>query len=164
MKDVTPGEKIRWQECITTELTGKRNPDWLQPGDILVAARGNRNYAVRVDEELVDLGLRAVAAPHFYIVRTTRANLLPEFLTWLLNQRPCQRYFEQSAEGTLTKSIRRQVLEETPIALPSLEKQRAIIGIANTLRREQLAAQQLIQNGEQLMNAVAKDLFNKEVI
>lgn len=54
-------------------------------------------------------------------------------MVWLLNQAPAQRYFEQNAEGTLTKSICRSVLEDAPVVVPPLLKQRAIIEMANTL-------------------------------
>ena len=85
-------------------------------------------------------------------------------MVWLLNQAPAQRHFEQNAEGTLTKSIRRSVLEEAPVVIPPLAKQRAIIAVANTLREEQRLIQQLISNGEHIMSAIARDLFdNKEV-
>lgn len=70
---------------------------------------------------------------------------------WLLNQAPAQRYFEQNAEGTLTKSIRRSVLEDAPVVVPPLAKQRAIIAMANTLGEEQRLIQRLVNNGERMM-------------
>ncbi|ENM3939028.1 restriction endonuclease subunit S [Vibrio cholerae] len=165
MKDVSLTEGIRWPDCLETELTGKREPDYLTTGDILVAARGSHNYAVQVDQALATIGKQAVAAPHFFVISLKKKDILPEFLVWLLNQTPTQRYFEQNAEGTLTKSIRRSVLEEAPVVVPPLAKQRAIISMAATLRDEHKLIQKLVSNGERMMNAIAKDLFeNKEVI
>lgn len=165
MKDVSLTEGIRWSDCIQTELTGKREPDYLTAVDILVAARGSHNYAIQVDQALTDSGKQAVAAPHFFVVSLKKKDILPEFMVWLLNQAPAQRYFEQNAEGTLTKSIRRSVLEDTPVLVPPLAKQRAIIAMANTLREEQRLIQQLLHNGERMMSAIARDLFNnKEVM
>ena len=66
MKDVSLTEGICWSDCIQTELTGKREPDYLTTGDILVAARGSHNYAVQVDQALATTGKQAVAAPHFF--------------------------------------------------------------------------------------------------
>lgn len=167
MKDISLTEGIRWSDCLETELTGKREPNYLAPGDILVAARGSHNYAVQVDQALSLAGKQAVAAPHFFLVRLKRDSLnkkdiLPEFMVWLLNQAPAQRYFEQNAEGTLTKSIRRGVLEDAPVVVPSLEKQRAIIAMVDTLREEQKLIQKLVSNGERMMNAIAKDLFKSK--
>ncbi|EJI87062.1 hypothetical protein AEST_01030 [Alishewanella aestuarii B11] len=165
MKDVSLTEGIRWSDCLETELTGKREPDYLTTGDILVAARGSHNYAVQVDQALATIGKQAVAAPHFFVISLKKKDILPEFLVWLLNQTPTQRYFEQNAEGTLTKSIRRSVLEDVPVVVPPLAKQRAIISMAATLRDEHKLIQKLVSNGERMMSAIAKDLFeNKEVI
>ena len=164
MKDVSLTEGIRWSDCLEAELTGKRDPDYLTTGDILVAARGSHNYAVQVDQLLASTGKQAVAAPHFFVVSLKKKDILPEFLAWLLNQEPVQRYFEQNAEGSLTKSIRRSVLEDAPVVVPPLAKQQAIIALANTLHDERRLIQKLISNGEHMMSAVAKDLFdNKEV-
>ena len=164
MKDVSLTEGIRWSNCLETELTGKREPDYLATGDILVAARGSHNYAVQVDQALTSTGKQAVASPHFFLVRLKREslkkkNILPEFMMWLLNQTPAQRYFEQNAEGTLTKSIRRSVLEDAPVVVPPLAKQRAIIAMANTLGEEQKLIQRLVNNGERMMGVVANDLY-----
>lgn len=158
MKDVSLTEGIRWIDCLETELTGKRVPEYLALGDILVAARGSHNYATQVDQALAATGKQAVAAPHFFVVSLKQNDIMPEFMVWLLNQAPIQRYFEQNAEGTLTKSIRRSVLEETPVVIPPLAKQRAIIAMANTMRDEQRLIQKLINNGERLMSAIANDL------
>lgn len=158
MKDVLLGKGINWTGCTNTILTGKRKPEYLQLGDILVAARGNHNYAVQIDENFEKENIKAVAAPHFFVVRLTSKALLPEFLVWLLNQNLCQRYFDQNAEGTLTKSIRRSVLESAPVVLPSLEKQKSIIAMAKTFWDEQKLMMQLIKNGEQTMSIIARDL------
>jgi len=163
MKDVSPSEGIHWSGCLETTLTGKREPDYLTTGDVLVAARGSHNYAVQVDQALNSTGKQSVAAPHFFVVRLKEESLkeqkvLPEFIVWLLNQAPVQRYFEQNAEGTMTKSIRRSVLENAPVVVPPLAKQRAIIALAKIFRDEQRLMQQLINNGERMMSTIVSDL------
>lgn len=160
MKDVSISEGIAWSQCLITDLPNKRDPGWLQAGDILVAARGSHNYAVQVDDGLSATGLQAVAAPQFFVIRVTHPGVLPGYLVWLLNQVPCQRYFEQNAEGTLTKSIRRSVVEAASITVPSVARQHAIIAIANVLNQEQRLYRQLLHNGELMMTAIAKDLYD----
>jgi hypothetical protein len=163
MKDISLNKGIQWQNCVTTVLTGKREPAWLQAGDILLAARGNHHYAIQVDDNMA--GFQVVAAPHFFVISLKCENVLPSYLVWLLNQSPCQRYFEQNAEGSITKSIRRNILEETPIVVPPLAKQQMIIKLIDILKQEQRIVEQLLQNGERLMSGIASDLFNdgKEV-
>ena len=159
MKDASINTGIKWDECLKTELTGKKIPEWLNPTDILVAARGNHYYAVQVGER--GSNVQAIAAPHFFVVRINRFDVLPEYLTWLLNQSPCQKYLEQNAEGSMSKSIRRSVLEETPIAIPPLVKQKAIVEMVRALNREQKIIEQLLRNGEQMMSLIANDLLNQ---
>lgn len=159
MRDVSLSGDINWATCVSTELSGKRMPNWLQSGDILVAARGSRNYAAQIKHDALNVSMQAVAAPHFFVVRPKHEAVLSDYLVWFLNQQPCQRYFEQNAEGTLTKSIRRSVLENTPIAMPTLDKQLAIVRLANTLKQEQHIVEQLISNGELMLNAIAHELI-----
>lgn len=159
MRDISVQNSVNWASCIKTELTGKRSPSFLKTGDILFAARGSNNYAVMVDGELEKRNLKAVAAPHFFILRLKDTSVLPEYLVWFLNQLPCQRYFEQNSEGSLTKSIRRAVLEVTQIAIPSITEQKSVVGLAKIIKKERLIAEELIQNGQYLMNVIAKDLL-----
>lgn len=156
MKDVSVSQGINWAGCIETEPMG-RSAAWLEQGDILVAARGNHNYAVLV----ADAPPAAVAAPHFFVVRAKGHALLPEFLVWLLNQRQCQRYFDQNAEGSVTKSIRRSVLEATPIAIPPLERQQVVMRLVSTLKREQQVLHLLVHRNETLLGSIAADLINE---
>lgn len=159
MKDTSSQDGVNWTECLETEPTGRRD-DYLQVGDILVAARGSRNYAVLIDETLTSTGKQAVAAPHFFIVRATTANIRPEFLCWFLNQQPSQRYFDLNSEGTLTKALKRNALDEIHIAVPAIDKQQAIIDLANTLKQELRLIEQLRRNGEQMLAAIAADLLD----
>ncbi len=159
MKDVSVEAGINWHACTKTRLSGKTNPDWLKPGDILFAARGSHNYAVLVDETA--LQIQAVAAPHFYKISCASKHILPAYLAWLLNQIPCQHYYQRAAEGTLTKSIRRSVLEATPIPIPSLAKQQSIIQLNETLKQQQQLIKQIMYNNHTLMNAIATDLLKE---
>ena len=157
MKDVSLENPISWSECLTVELNGRREPDYLRSDDILFVARGNRNYAVQIGE--IPDGIKAVAAPHFFVIRLKDKSLTSDFLTWFLNQTPCQQYFEQNAEGTMAKSIRRSVLEQTPIAVPSLDKQTAIAKLNDNHIQQRCVIQQLLRNSEQMMSAIATDLM-----
>ena len=157
MKDVSLDKPINWSECLTVELNGRRAPDYLRSGDILFVARGNRNYAVQIDEIPEDT--QAVASPHFFVIGVQDTSLTPDFLTWFLNQTPCQNYFEQNAEGTMAKSIRRSVLEQTPIAIPSLQKQAAIVKLHKSHIQHNYVIQQLLANSNQMMSAIATDLM-----
>lgn len=157
MKDISFDGDIDWFGAIETDAAGKRFPDWLKPGDILFAIRGNHNYAVLVDERASEY--RAVASPHFFILRRKTDSVLPGYLAWLLNQAPLQQYFKRESEGSLTKTIRRGVLENAPIAIPPLEKQKKIIQLAETIKQEQRLLKDLIDNNQATMDGIAADLL-----
>lgn len=154
IKNVSPENGVCWDSVIETELTGKKQPDWLAPGDVLFVARGSFNYAVLIEET----DKQAICAPHFYILRVTNSSLLPAFLVWQLNQQPLQNYFDSVAEGSLTKSIRRSILEQAEIIVPTIEKQNQILGLYRTIMREKKLYAELISSADKLMHALACDL------
>lgn len=141
---------------ITTHLTGKKQPDCLRQGDILFLAKGARHFAACMPQ----LPEQTVCSPDFFVIKLKGATL-PEFISWQLNQVPAQRYFLNSAEGTFTVSIRRKVLEDTPLTLPPLEKQQQIVNLYKTAMQEQKTLQQLISNRQQQLEAIALEILSK---
>lgn len=166
MRDVSRtcgvGCDVDWSRCLPVSPHKLRDHDGLRSGDILVAARGSHVYSVAVPPSLETSGLQAVASPHFFLVRLHSDALLPEFVAWFLNQPPAQRHFERYEEGSVAKSIRRSVLEDVLIVIPPLEKQRALMALANTLREEQTLLEQLIRNNDRTMRALANDLVRAD--
>lgn len=160
MKDISVDMGVCWNSVVETELSGKKQPDWLMNGDILFAARGSRNYAVLIDH----VTGKAVSAPHFYILRVSEKILLAEFLVWQLNQRPLQNYFDRAAQGSLTKSIKRVILEGAEISVPSLEKQKQILCLYKTLLQEKYIYAQLSINADKLMNSIANELVDDKTL
>ena len=161
MKNISEKEGLDWSNCIEIQLTGKQKPDYLKAGDILFVSRGSHNYAVTI--EMIPDNKKVVASPYIFVIRLNTNRLLPKYLSWLLNQRPCQRHFMREAEGSVTKNIRRNALENTPITIPTLAKQQTIIKLAKQLKQEQHILNQLIHNGDTMMNTIANDLFHEPI-
>ena len=158
MRDTSCTDGIDWPSCVRTELPGRREPDWLKRGDILFPTRGNLSCATLVDETIG--GIQAVAAPHFFLLRVSRPDVLPAYLAWWLNQEPAQRHLEQNAQSsTLVRNIARPVLETTPVVLPPLPRQEQIVGLANAMQREDALLHRLRQTNQQIMTGLARDLL-----
>ncbi len=152
MKDVSPGSAVNWEAVVRTDLTGRREPDWLVPGDILFVARGNHYYAAALSV----VPKTAVCGPHLYHLRLKRGKaVLPGFLAWQINQPPIQRLLRQAAEGSNQLSIRRAELEALPIGVPSLADQEHIVRMAETAARERALLDKLILNRERQLSALA---------
>lgn len=154
MRDVSPDGQIAWTQLPRTALP--KTADWLHDGDVLFTARGGRNYAVC----LSGVPPQTVCSQYFFVLRCKARGVLPDYLAWTINRAPCQRYLASNAEGTDQLSIRRGVLEDMPIALPSLERQRQLVALASAARQERRCLEALIQNREHQLDALAHELLN----
>lgn len=155
MRDIAADGSIAWPGVVRTQVEGRREPDWLRPGDIVFAARGLKNYAVCLGE----VPLPTVCSQYFFHLRCRSADLLPEFLAWQINSAPCQQYFAKNAEGSLQLSIRRAVLEALPVAVPPLVEQQRIVALGQCAQAERKVFENLIQNRRRQLDAVAFQLF-----
>lgn len=156
IKNVDADAGVDWPEVTRTVLKGRREPDWLTSGDILFSARGQRNVAVCLDRPPA----RAVCSPHFFLIRVKDGvPTLPEFLAWQMNRPDAQRYFAQSATGSYITSIRRQVLESLPVLVPSLDRQRLLVRLAQAAQREKQLIDKLTENRKRELDLVARNLL-----
>ena len=156
IKNMKAETGVDWPAVARMVLEGRREPDLLKAGDILFSARGNRNVAVCLDQSPP----RAVCSPHFFLIRVKKGQpVLPDFIAWQINLPHSQRYPAQSATGSYITSIRRQVLEQLPLLLPSLERQRLLVRLAHAAQREKQLLEQLIENRQRELDLVAEQLL-----
>jgi hypothetical protein len=159
MRDVTPAGVADWATLTRTSLDRHKTAVWLRPGDVVFVARGQRNYAVCLEEVPVP----AVCSHYFFLLRVKSPALSPEFLAWQINRAPAQRYLGTNAEGSDQLSIRRGVLEALPLVVPPVERQRRIVAFARDARRERQLLEILIRNRERQLDALALDLHNHQL-
>lgn len=147
-KPVLKGEVVYLQAKHFDEngnLTSDLHPDLiyensiekhlLMPGDIVFAAKGSKNFAAVFKSEY----LSSVASTSFFVIRIEERNsILPEYLAWFLNQPNTQKFLKGNAIGTNIVSISKAVLNDLEILIPSAEKQKIILEIAELLDKEKL--------------------------
>lgn len=156
IKNVDVETGVDWPTVARTNLTGRREPDWLRTGDVIFSARGERNVAVCVEAPPP----MAVCAPHFFLIRVKDVKaVLPEFVAWQMNQPHAQQYFAQSATGSYIKSIRRQVLEGLELFVPNLERQQLLVRLAKAVLHEKRILEKLIENRRQEIDLLAAGLL-----
>ncbi len=165
VRDVDEFGEINLHSLITTELSGRKQPNYLQEGDILFVAKGAKHFSTYVQH----IPKHTVCSPYFFIIQIcpteidkSFGTILPEFISWQLNQLSAQRYFKNSAEGSLYVSIRRKVLEDTPITLPPIETQHRIVALHRAAINEQKVLKQLINIRQLQINAVANDILSNQ--
>jgi hypothetical protein len=151
-KDVD-GEQLSYRtDALIRFDPGRSGKDWyLAPGDILFMARGARNYSILIDK----MPDNVLAAACFFVVRISSSEILPEYLSWYLNQSPVERYLKRfSARGVHMPVVRRKVLENIDIPLPSMEVQRQVAAINRLLAKEQDQYQKLAEKRKTLMTEI----------
>lgn len=149
---------ITWETCISTELTAKSSPDWLDKDDILLLARGHHNYAVSVDDAINELEAKVIAAPYFFVLKIKTERVHPTYLTWWLNQNPVQNYFKTKSRGSGSLSLPRAALEDTEIVLPTIKEQQTIARLYSNLAQQKVLQQEIVANSEQLLAGIAQQI------
>ncbi len=124
------------------KLQGKIEKHLLHEGDLLFAAKGTKNFAVKYDGTI---GL-AVASSTFLVIRINsqyQMHVLPEFLQWFINLPVSLQTLKSGAIGTDLPSISKVVLENLEIYIPSIEKQSIIMKISELHNQEVALKRQL---------------------
>jgi restriction endonuclease S subunit len=135
------GQLIRFlhPDLLAESISGKH---LLQPGDILFAAKGTKNFAAWYESK----NLPAVASTSFFVIRlkeNTIGKVLPEFLAWYINQPISQKFLKGNAMGTSIVSISKAVLEELEISIPDQQTQKAILIISHLRNLEKKLKKQI---------------------
>lgn len=158
LKNVT-ADYINWTGLLESKPATKREPKWLQAGDILFTSRSSKFYSA----SLVDISdnTKFLAAPQFFVLRQKEGNeVLPEFISWQLNQIPCQKYFQINSEGSIHKTIKKTTLGNTTIKVPSLLTQQKIIDLQLLFQKQKLLLNSLNDENKNIMTAIAQKLEN----
>lgn len=139
------------------KLLGELHPDLLansisekhllKAGDVLFAAKGTKNFAAVYENQ----NPSAVASTSFFVLRPNDNKILPEYLSWFLNHPETQKVIKDNARGTAIPSIRKTVLEELEISIPSIEKQRTVIQLAALVRKENELRMNILHQRKQLI-------------
>lgn len=155
MRDVDEFAGVAWDRLARTSPKGRKKIEWLRSGDILFLARGAHNFAAFLDQ----VPENVICSQYFFVIRATDERILPAFLAWQINQSPAQTYLRKNAEGSDQQSIRRTILEQLPLVIPSFSQQRQLLNMTETAYQERLHHEKLIRNRElQVATAINKIL------
>lgn len=154
-KNIAEDGSLLWHDVLRTQVKSRLEVNWLQPGDIILPNRGTRIRATC----LVDLPDSTVTTPHFYNIRVCDPCIDPLFLAWQINQKPTQRYFEKTAEGSRQLSLRKSIVEDIEIVIPSFAEQRSIMNIYAAAQKEKEIYAELLRNRTSLLECIAKHIL-----
>lgn len=159
MGNVHPETSVDWVAAQRIALPSKRSSNFLAPDDVIFTTRGTRNFALALGQ----IPGLAVCSPHFFVMRVSEpCRIIPAFLAWQINQRPAQEYFQREATGSYILNIRREAIENLPIAIPPVATQQIVVAFAEAARTERAALTRLIDNRNQQLEAIALGLGTPE--
>jgi len=143
-------------DCYLVDSETIKNKYYLETGNILFTSKGTNNFAI-VFEDIDDTP--TIASSALFVLKVDESLANPYFVAWYMNQSKVQNYFQTNEAGTYNTSINKTTLEETPIALPSLETQAKIANIAKLNNQELTLSNEIMQlrnklTTTQLLNAI----------
>ncbi len=159
MKDLLDDNTVGCDGLVKINMEAMKEHHLAQRGDLVFRSRGGTvTSAILLD----DPGNAVIAAPLLRIRVAKLDKLLPEYLNWYISQRDAQIFLTRRAKGTVQQMISKQTIEELEVVLPCLEKQKAIIELANLSLQEQALFQTLADKRKQYISAVLMQLVKGE--
>ncbi|MFR8870776.1 TaqI-like C-terminal specificity domain-containing protein [Paraclostridium sordellii] len=158
LKDVTRDGSINYGglESFSSEKVNEKY--LLKKNDIILKAKSGDNTAAIINEEVENM----VATAHFIVIRVEDENIIdPEYLAMYLNSEYAQNYFKSCREGIAISIIKLKSLENLPIKMIDIEKQRELAKIYRLLNEEKDTIQKLIEAREKQFKVHLKNILEK---
>jgi len=156
IRDLDPDKGVLWSGLESCTPPGRKSPMWVREGDLLLQARGRKNFAVCLGQVPYE---QVVCTQHFFIVRVHDQRFTPAFIEWQLNQEVAQRHFDMNTEDTNTRHITLATLGTTPVMLADQATQKMIHQLVTLAREEQLLFEGLMDIRQQQMAAIATQVL-----
>lgn len=154
IKDLDQDWQFNHKALPTVVWEQRIAPPFLEQGEIVVAARGNRNLAVVYRGQVP-----VVPTSQFLIVSLKRkeSEIAPEYVCWLLNHPTIQQWFHRS--GTNIQLITKSALLDVIIPVPSLEIQLKVIELQRAWQEEALLISKLQTNRHDIELGILQKLL-----
>jgi restriction endonuclease S subunit len=159
VKDFDNNGQITQVPTAFLKLTDKSEKHLLKDGDIVLVAKGFRNFAWTYKDSLG----KAIASSIFFVIRVNGSKILPEYLTTLFNSHSYQQLFQQLGAGSSIPSIRKSELEALKIHLPPMELQKRIVDIGELHLKDMQITARLIDEKQKCYNSIINQLITREV-
>jgi restriction endonuclease S subunit len=141
-KDILHDNKVNCHGLPRVTIQNLRSIATLEQNDVLFSCRGVFRAGV-LSENIQN----AIGSASLYILRLKNDKVLPEYLSIYLNSNTGQKYIQQILSGTIIKTILRRELEDLPVIVPSIQRQKQIIEIYNNWdKRESLLVKKIMLN------------------
>lgn len=158
MKDITEDGEFDSDNLIRINSNHIEERHLTKMGDIVLRSRGQTNKCTLINK---DTGITVVSAP-LLVIRIPGNSVLPAYLAWYINQTTTQNYLTSHARGTSVPMINKQVVEQLPVTVPSIECQQKIVDLNDMVEKEQDLLKQLAMKREQYSSHLLMQLLQGE--
>lgn len=124
--------QVDWSNLTRFTPAGSTSRSEIRQGDVLFLAKGQDNFAYPVTRSVNHV----LAANSFYILRVNSAIIIPEYLSWWLNQSPAREYIKLNRSGSSLPFLSVSALSNLEIHVPGIEDQRKIAELEILRKRE----------------------------
>lgn len=155
MKDITENGRFDSDNLIRINLNHIEERHLIKMGDIVLRSRGQTNKCALINK---DIDIAVVTAP-LLVIRIPDNSVLPAYLAWYINQTTTQNYLASHARGTSVPMINKQVVEQLPVTVPSIECQQNIVDISDMIEKEQDLLKQLAMKREQYLSQLLMQII-----
>jgi restriction endonuclease S subunit len=134
----------------------------LQNNDILIRAKGMHYQAILFQMER---DKSAVYPTSYFLILSVNQpqEVLPNFLTWLLNQPVNQKVISSFAGGATVKHLTKKRLAQLDIEVPDLAKQHKILELDRLLREEHCLLSEITELRTEYYSAVMSNYLGGTV-
>ena len=157
MKDVKQESGINWNSLVRIRQVSKREPRYLEKGDVVFSGRGTTIFAAPVT---IEPG-KVVASPQFFILIPMKG-INAIYLSWFINSNIAQKYFWKHAGGSSIINVNRNVLENLLVPVPSSKDVNAFSNLIQAIHTENELHNQLISKRNRLMEIILTNSMENE--
>ena len=157
-KDVKD-EQIQWKSVVTTELTGKKEPEYLKNGDILILSRGLKQQVFVFQNEHDEK--KTICSNVYDHYRVNNEDINPHYLVFVLNHNNgIKNQIEVGSRASIgVKIYAKQTIEELKIPVPSRKEQDTIVALHNNIKQQQQCYQKLMDSNQAMLSSIASQLI-----
>ena len=155
MADTINNQFIDYKNLPTVKYETSFQKNLLKKSDIIFCTRGNHNYNIIINDNSLD---KTIVASQFLIIQVNDNNkIIPEYLSWFLNQPPTISYFKSNRQAGAVPLINKKTLSDLEIKLPSISIQRKIANISSLLIEEDFLLKKIQSKKEKMINQILRN-------
>lgn len=154
IKDVDEHLFVDTSDLVPVKIDNPE-PYLVSKGDVLFLSRGHRQYAAKMTEPIQN----TVATGYFFIMSPVPDIVLPDFLTWTINQPGFHEVLRPFVRGSNVPLISKTDFQEILIELPSLAVQAQIVELYQLFELEQKLSAKIQAKQTVLLRTIAHKLM-----